>query len=68
MKRREEQRETRLVIRVRFEVSHVSAECLAEAYERVMPRHRRIIRATAPGSQPGAGTLGERRAGRSRAC
>lgn len=67
MRRGGEKQRADLIIQVRFEVSHVAAECLAEAYNRVVPRRRRTLTVMEPGTCSQA-LAPERRSGRSRAC
>jgi hypothetical protein len=50
MPRREEDR-PRLTVRVSFETTRLSAQCLVEAYEYLAPSRRRTLR-TAPGPAP----------------
>lgn len=64
MSRRERQVMVRLAVRITWEGSRVAAECLAEAYELIVPAVRRRVRGSgmhrgtdrgwAPRSQEGA--------------
>jgi hypothetical protein len=57
MARREPQATQALEVRVIFEPSHVAPACIAQAYERVVPRRRRVAPAPQPNDRAGRARL-----------